>query len=109
MVSVQNRYNLVDRGSEEVLELLRPRDIGFIPWFPLATGDLAKPGGPLDARGGAARRDARAGGDRLAAQAVAGDAPDPRHLQGEHLEENTAAALLDLDDSIMAELDRARP
>ena len=47
IVSVQNRYNLVDRGSEDVLEYCTREDIGFIPWFPLATGSLAKPGGPL--------------------------------------------------------------
>jgi pyridoxine 4-dehydrogenase len=47
IVSVQNRYNLVDRNSEDVLEYCTRENIGFIPWFPLATGELAKHGGPL--------------------------------------------------------------
>src|SRR6266480_3659779 len=48
IASVQNRYNLDDRGSEDVLDACTERGIGFIPWFPLATGSLARPGGPLD-------------------------------------------------------------
>jgi aryl-alcohol dehydrogenase-like predicted oxidoreductase len=48
VVTVQNRYNLSDRGSEDVLAACEQANIGFIPWFPLATGTLAKPGGPLD-------------------------------------------------------------
>lgn len=48
IVSVQNRYNLQDRAHEEVLDACERHGIGFIPWFPLATGDLARPGGPLD-------------------------------------------------------------
>ena len=39
VVTVQNRYNLVDRGSEDVLDYCERRSIGFIPWFPLAAGD----------------------------------------------------------------------
>ncbi|HEY1415998.1 MAG TPA: aldo/keto reductase, partial [Caulobacteraceae bacterium] len=48
VATVQNRYNLVDRGSEAVLTYCEANDIGFIPWYPLAAGDLAKPGGTLD-------------------------------------------------------------
>lgn len=48
VVSVQNQYNLIDRKSEAVLDRCTELEIGFIPWFPLATGGLAKPGGPLD-------------------------------------------------------------
>lgn len=48
IVSVQNRYNLVDRASEDVLNVCEQDGLGFLPWFPLSTGDLAKPGGPLD-------------------------------------------------------------
>jgi pyridoxine 4-dehydrogenase len=47
IVSVQNRYNLADRASEGVLEYAAKNGIGFIPWFPLATGRLATPGSPL--------------------------------------------------------------
>jgi aryl-alcohol dehydrogenase-like predicted oxidoreductase len=47
IVSVQNRYNLADRASEEVLRACEPDGLAFLPWFPLATGELAKPGGAL--------------------------------------------------------------
>ncbi|RKG90732.1 aldo/keto reductase [Corallococcus terminator] len=49
IVSVQNRYNLTDRVHEKVLDYCEKEKLGFIPWFPLATGGLAKPGGTLDA------------------------------------------------------------
>jgi aryl-alcohol dehydrogenase-like predicted oxidoreductase len=49
IVSVQNRYNLTDRAHEDVLDYCAQQDLGFIPWFPVAAGDLAKPGGALDA------------------------------------------------------------
>jgi hypothetical protein len=49
VVSVQNRYNLLDRGSEAVLEACAAAGIAFLPWFPVAVGELARPGGPLDA------------------------------------------------------------
>src|SRR6201999_1914666 len=48
VATVQNRYNLADRASEEVLDYCQQQNIGFIPWFPLAAGDLARPGGALD-------------------------------------------------------------
>ena len=48
VATVQNRYNLADRQSEDVLDYCTEQSIGFIPWFPLAAGDLAKPGGALD-------------------------------------------------------------
>jgi pyridoxine 4-dehydrogenase len=49
VATVQNRYNLVDRSSEEALDYCERHGIGFIPWFPLAAGDLARPGTNLDA------------------------------------------------------------
>jgi pyridoxine 4-dehydrogenase len=48
VATVQNRYNLTDRGSEDVLEYCEAEGLGFIPWFPIASGALAKPGGPVD-------------------------------------------------------------
>ncbi|QXC59844.1 aldo/keto reductase [Aquihabitans sp. G128] len=48
VATVQNRYNLTDRASEDVLDRCTELGIGFIPWFPIATGELAKPGGPVD-------------------------------------------------------------
>jgi len=49
VVSVQNRYNLVTRKSEEVLDYCEREGLGFIPWFPMATGQLAGADGPLSA------------------------------------------------------------
>ena len=49
VVSVQNLYNLGNRGSEDVLTYCESEGIGFIPWFPVAAGELARPGGLLDA------------------------------------------------------------
>ena len=48
VATVQNRYNLADRQSEEVLDYCEKHDIGFIPWFPLSAGALAAPGSVLD-------------------------------------------------------------
>jgi pyridoxine 4-dehydrogenase len=48
IVSVQNRYSLVERSSEDVLETCEREGLAFLPWFPLATGSLARRGGPLD-------------------------------------------------------------
>ena len=48
IATVQNLYNLSNRQSEDVLEYCEREKIGFIPWFPVAAGDLAKPGGKLD-------------------------------------------------------------
>jgi pyridoxine 4-dehydrogenase len=48
VVSVQNRYNLSDRGSEDVLEACAADGLGFLPYFPLAVGRLAESGGPVD-------------------------------------------------------------
>ncbi|WP_280295545.1 aldo/keto reductase [Nocardia abscessus] len=49
IVSVQNLYNLANRADEDVLNYAEQENIGFIPWFPIATGELAAPGGPLAA------------------------------------------------------------
>src|ERR1700742_3839229 len=49
IVSVQNQYNLSDRRHEKVLKYSEEKNLAFIPWFPVASGKLARPGGPLDA------------------------------------------------------------
>ncbi len=49
VASVQNLYNLTDRSSEDVLDYCEAEGLGFIPWFPIAAGSLAHPGGPVDA------------------------------------------------------------
>jgi pyridoxine 4-dehydrogenase len=48
VATVQNLYNLTNRDSEDVLSYCEQNDIGFIPWYPLAAGDLARSGGALD-------------------------------------------------------------
>ena len=48
IVSVQNQYNLSDRKHEKVLQYCEEHNLAFIPWFPVASGKLANPGGPLD-------------------------------------------------------------
>jgi pyridoxine 4-dehydrogenase len=105
IVSVQNRYNLVERNSEDVLQYCARENLGFIPWFPLAVGDLAAPGGPL-------ARWAERLGAQPAQVALAWllrkspvMLPIPGTSRVEHLEEDVAAVLLELDDSIMAELE----
>jgi pyridoxine 4-dehydrogenase len=96
VVSVQNRYNLVDRGSEDVLSHCEEQGIGFIPWFPVAAGDLARPGGPLD-------RMSSDHGATVAQLALAWllrrspvMLPIPGTSSVEHLEENVAAAGIEL-------------
>jgi aryl-alcohol dehydrogenase-like predicted oxidoreductase len=106
IVSVQNRYNLVDRNSEGELEYCTREDIGFIPWFPLATGELAKHDGPLTH---AAKR-LKAQPAQIALAWLLKKSPVMLPIPGtskvKHLEENTAAALIELDDSTMEELER---
>jgi len=104
VVSVQNRYNLTDRGSEDVLDFCEREGIGFIPWFPLATGDLACPGGPLDEI--AARHDASPGQVALAWLLWRSPVmlPIPGTSSVKHLEENVAAASLDLDEEELVAL-----
>lgn len=100
VVSVQNRYNLVDRSSEDVLHYCTRENIGFIPWFPLATGNLAKPGSPV-------ARAAKRLGAQPSQVAIAWllrkspvMLPIPGTSKVKHLEENTAAALPEIDDSM---------
>jgi aryl-alcohol dehydrogenase-like predicted oxidoreductase len=96
VVTVQNRYNLEDRDSEDVLEECEKAGIGFIPWFPLATGRLAEPGGPLDRI--ARERDATPGQIALAWLLARSPVmlPIPGTSSVEHLEENVAAAEVEL-------------
>lgn len=104
IATVQNQYNLAYRNSEDVLDYCTREGIGFIPWFPLATGDLAKPHGTLVKI--ARRLDVMPAQVALAwllekSQVML---PIPGTSKVKHLEENAAAALLTLNDSIMQEL-----
>jgi pyridoxine 4-dehydrogenase len=97
VVTVQNRYNLVDRRSEDVLEVCERDGIGFLPWFPLATGDLARPGGPVDEL--ASAHEATPGQLALAWLLARSPVmlPIPGTASIDHLEENVAAQRISLD------------
>jgi len=105
IVSVQNRYNLGDRESEDVLDYCAREKIGFVPWFPLATGDLAKPGGRLVE---IARR-LRATPAQVALAWLLAKSPVMLPIPGtasvEHLKENVAASGIMLSADDLAALD----
>ncbi len=96
VVSVQNRYNLKDRRHDPVLEGCRELGIAFIPWFPLGAGDLVQEDGPL-AEIAAAHKAAPA---QIALAWLLARAPVTLPIPGtssvEHLEENVAAASIEL-------------
>ena len=107
VVTVQNRYNLIDRTHEAVLDYCERKGIGFIPFFPLAAGDLAKPGSLLD--GIARKHNATPGQIALAWVLKRSPAmlPIPGTSRVKHLEENVAAASVALSDEDFAALDKA--
>jgi aryl-alcohol dehydrogenase-like predicted oxidoreductase len=107
VVSVQNLYNLANRQSEEVLQYCEREGIAFIPWFPVAAGDLAKPGGLLDE----IAKDHRATHAQLALAWLLRRSPVMVPIPGTgslaHLEENCAAAEVELTDAEYDALTRA--
>ena len=105
--TVQNRYNLVDRGSEAVLDYCEQHGIGFIPWYPLAAGDLAKPGSLLDRI--AHKHNAQPSQIALAWVLKRSKVmlPIPGTSKVKHLEDNVAAAEVVLSDEDFAALDKA--
>jgi pyridoxine 4-dehydrogenase len=107
VATVQNRYNLVDRGSEDVLDHCEKHGIGFIPWFPLGAGGLARSKVTLAAV--AQRYGASTGQIALAWLLKRSPVmlPIPGTSKVKHLEENVAAADIELSDADFAELDRA--
>jgi pyridoxine 4-dehydrogenase len=108
IASVQNRYNWVDRRSEDVLAYCTRENLAFLPWFPLGAGDLTAPGGPL--AHWAERLGVQPAQVALAWLLHKSPAmlPIPGTSRVRHLEENTAAALLEMDDARMEELESAR-
>jgi len=98
IVSVQNLYNLANRKSEEVLNFAEQENIAFIPWFPLATGQLAASGGPLDALA----EKHNASPSQLALAWLLRRSPVILPIPGTssvaHLEDNLAAAAIELTD-----------
>ncbi|MFM9918355.1 aldo/keto reductase [Lacisediminihabitans sp. H27-G8] len=107
IVSVQNLFNLAHRDAEPLLETATANDIAFIPWFPLATGKLAQPGGPLDAL--AKKHDASP--SQLALAWLLKRSPVLLPIPGtsslDHLADNVAAAALELTDDEFTELTEA--
>ena len=106
VATVQNRYNLVDRTSEDVLDHCEAQGIGFIPWFPLAAGDLAKPGSLLDS----VAKTHGASPSQIALAWVLKRSvvmlPIPGTSKVSHLEDNVAAAAIRLSDEDFSALDR---
>jgi pyridoxine 4-dehydrogenase len=98
IVSVQNLYNLTNRSAEDLLEHCERERIGFIPWFPLATGELSRPGGPLDRLA----QEIDASPSQLALAWLLRRSgvmlPIPGTSSVDHLEENLAAAEVQLTD-----------
>jgi aryl-alcohol dehydrogenase-like predicted oxidoreductase len=107
VATVQNRYNLVDRGSEAVLEHCERHAIGFIPWFPLGAGQLARPGSAVEV---IARRHGATPG-QVALAWLLGRSPVMLPIPGtsrqQHLEENVAAAALQLSPEEFTQLEQA--
>ena len=104
IVSVQNLYNLGNRQSEAVLDYCTKHELGFIPWFPLAAGEIARPGGKLD-------KAAKAHGVTVSQLALAWllqkspvVLPIPGTSDASHLKENVGAAGLTLTESEWAEV-----
>lgn len=107
VVTVQNRYNLVDRASDDVLRHCTEQGIGFLPWFPIASGELAQPGGPVAEI--AERLGATAPQVALAwlLQRSSVMLPIPGTSSIAHAEENIRAAELQLDLESVDKLDAA--
>jgi aryl-alcohol dehydrogenase-like predicted oxidoreductase len=107
VATVQNMYNLVDRGSEDVLDYCERNGIGFIPWFPLGSGSLARPGSILD---DIAKKHG-VGPSQIALAWVLKRSPVMLPIPGtskvKHLEENVSAVSVELSDEDFAALDQA--
>ncbi|MBD7996828.1 aldo/keto reductase [Arthrobacter sp. Sa2CUA1] len=105
--TVQNRYNLTDRSSEDVLDYATANGIGFIPWAPISAGELAQPGGVLDT----AAKKLGATTSQVALAWLLRRSPVMMPIPGTgsvaHLEENLRAADLVLDAATYAEIDAA--
>ena len=108
VATVQNSYNLADRESDDVVDYCEANGIGFIPYYPLGDGELARPGGALDRL--AKAKGATPGQVALAWLLKRSSAmlPIPGTSKVAHLEENVAAASLTLTDAEFAALDRKR-
>jgi aryl-alcohol dehydrogenase-like predicted oxidoreductase len=109
IVTVQNRYNLTDRTSEPVLEYCQANQIGFVPWNPIAAGELARPGGPV---GDIARHTGATPSQVALAWLLARSQvmmPIPGTASVAHLEENCAATNVRLSADQVEQLTAATP
>lgn len=107
VVSVQNMYNLTERQHEDVLNYCEKEGIAFIPWFPVASGKLAQPGGKLD-------EISKKHGASVSQLSIAWllhrspvMLPIPGTSKVAHLEENVKAANVELSDAEMQEIEKA--
>ena len=105
VATVQNHYNVTNRHSEDVVNFCEANELGFIPWFPVAAGQLARPGGALDAL-------ALSRGITVAQLSLAWllhrsavMMPIPGTAQVAHLEENCGAGAVELDDATIAQIE----
>ena len=107
VASVQNEYNILERKSEDVLNYCEQHNLAFIPWFPVAAGKLAEPGGVLDTI--AKKHEATV--SQLSLTWLLHRSPVMLPIPGtssvEHLEENLKAADVSLNESEMAEIENA--
>jgi len=107
IATVQNLYNLAKRDAEPLLDYAEEQGIGFIPWFPLATGELSKSDGPL----AAASQEHGATPSQLALAWLLRRSPVMLPIPGtksvDHLESNVAAAAIELTDEEFARLTAA--
>lgn len=108
VATVQNLYNLANRDSEAVLDYCEPQGIGFIPWYPLAAGELARSGSVLDE----IAKEHRVGPSQIALAWILKRSPVMLPIPGtskvKHLEENVAAVQIELSDSELATLNKLR-
>lgn len=107
IVSVQNQYNIGDRRHEDVLAYCEQNGLAFIPWFPVAAGKLARPGGPLDE---AAKRHGATVSQLSLAWLLHRSPvmlPIPGTSSVKHLEENVAASALKLDNAEWKQIEEA--
>lgn len=108
LVSVQNLYNIAQRDDDDVVDYCEQQGIGFIPWFPLGSGKLSSPGGPLEQ----AAEDLGATVSQICLawllRRSSSMVPIPGTSSIAHLEENCAAANLHLSDELFQELTDSR-
>ena len=107
IVSVQNLYNLSDRKHDDVVDYCTRHELGFIPWFPMAGGDMLKPGGPLDT----VAKHHQASVSQVALAWLLHRSPVILPIPGTssvgHLEENTAAASLTIEPGEWEKIEKA--